>query len=108
MNRIILDTDIGSDTDDAVALAVAMNSPEIKLEGVTTVYGDVQLRARLVKKLLQLGGREDIAIYPGLSETLLRNRDVWWAGHEGEGIVDGSELIESKGHAVDFIIKTIM
>ncbi len=50
MQRIILDTDIGTDVDDALALALALRSPEIVLEGVTTVYGDVDIRARLVKK----------------------------------------------------------
>jgi purine nucleosidase len=105
--RIILDTDIGTDPDDAIALSLAMISPEIHLDGITTVYGDVDTRNRLARKLLQLGGRDEVPIYNGIKETLLLNRDVWWAGHEGEGVLKGDEPVKSEGHAVDFIVKTI-
>ena len=44
--RLVLDTDIGTDVDDVLALAVLLGSPELRLAGVTTVYGDVLLRAR--------------------------------------------------------------
>ncbi len=49
---IILDTDIGTDIDDAFALALVLTSPELELLGVTTVSGDTQARARLAAKLL--------------------------------------------------------
>lgn len=108
LTRIIIDTDIGSDPDDSVALALAMRSPEIVFEGITTVYGDVDLRARLAQKMLNLGGVGHIPIYTGIRESLLRNRDVWWGGHEGEGVLEGGEPTESAGHAVDFIVDTVM
>ena len=44
---IVLDTDIGTDIDDAFALALIMKCPELDLVGVTTVSGDTQARARL-------------------------------------------------------------
>ena len=44
---VLLDTDIGDDIDDALALALALRSPEIELTGITTVFGDTRLRARL-------------------------------------------------------------
>jgi inosine-uridine nucleoside N-ribohydrolase len=53
---IILDTDIGTDIDDAFALALIVNSPELELLGVTTVSGDTQARARLAAKLLWEAG----------------------------------------------------
>jgi purine nucleosidase len=53
---IILDTDIGGDIDDAFALALIINSPELELLGVTTVAGDTQARARLAAKLLWEAG----------------------------------------------------
>jgi len=53
---IILDTDIGTDIDDAFALALIINSPELELLGVTTVAGDTQARARLAAKLLWEAG----------------------------------------------------
>jgi len=55
---IILDTDIGSDIDDAFALALIIKSPELELLGVTTVSGDTQARARLAAKMLwEAGGK---------------------------------------------------
>jgi inosine-uridine nucleoside N-ribohydrolase len=60
----ILDTDIGDDIDDAFALALALRSPELKLLGVTTTYGDTELRARLVDRYLSAVGA-DIPIAAG-------------------------------------------
>ncbi|AIQ12995.1 nucleoside hydrolase [Paenibacillus durus] len=109
MNRLIIDTDIGSDIDDAMALALAMKSPELVLEGVTTVYGNADLRARMVTKMLQHGGREDVRVYAGLDRPLLGNREIWMAGHEGKGLIEeGESLPYEERHAVDFIIDTIM
>jgi len=48
----ILDTDIGDDIDDAFALALVLRSPELKLLGITTAFGDTELRARLVERYL--------------------------------------------------------
>ncbi len=106
--RMILDTDIATDVDDAMALALAMRSPEIVLEGVTTVYGDVRLRASLAKKLLHLGGRGEVPVMAGIEKPLLHNREVWWPGHEGEGVLGDGDVPFDDEHAVDFIIRTIM
>ena len=54
MQRIILDTDIGTNADDAVALSLVLKSPEIQLEGITTVYGDVHKRGAIAQHILQL------------------------------------------------------
>ena len=54
MKRILIDTDIGTDVDDAMALSPAALSPELILEGVTTVHGDAPLRARIARRLLML------------------------------------------------------
>jgi purine nucleosidase len=48
----ILDTDIGDDIDDAFALALLLRSPEVELLGITTAFGDTDLRARLVDRFL--------------------------------------------------------
>lgn len=53
---ILLDTDIGTDIDDAFALALIVASPELDLVGVTTVSGDTQARARLAAKMLWEAG----------------------------------------------------
>ncbi|MGN6564690.1 MAG: nucleoside hydrolase, partial [Thermomicrobiales bacterium] len=60
--RVILDTDIGTDVDDCLALALLLGSPEVQLEGVTCVYGDVLLRARMALKLLALRDRRDVPV----------------------------------------------
>ena len=53
-HRIILDTDIGTDVDDALALAFAIRHPEIDLAAVTTVSGDTRLRGQIAARLLAL------------------------------------------------------
>lgn len=63
--KIILDTDIGDDIDDALALALALEMPEIELLGVTTVFLDTQRRARIAKKMLHLWGKE-VPVYAGI------------------------------------------
>lgn len=67
---VLLDTDIGDDIDDALALALALRSPEIELQGVTTVFGDTHLRARLAQHLLRVLGRDDIPVAAGISTPL--------------------------------------
>ena len=65
--KIILDTDIGDDIDDAFALGLALNSPEIQLVGVTTAWGDTALRARLVNRLLQETKNGGIPVAEGIA-----------------------------------------
>lgn len=67
----LLDTDIGDDIDDALALALALRSPEIDLIGVTTVFGDTHLRARLAAHVLHTFGRHDIPVAAGISTPML-------------------------------------
>jgi inosine-uridine nucleoside N-ribohydrolase len=62
----ILDTDIGDDIDDAFALALALRSPELKILGITTAFGDTELRARLVDRYLRAVGRSDIPVAAGI------------------------------------------
>ena len=62
----ILDTDIGDDIDDGFALGLALQSPEIRLLGITTAYGDTDLRAKLVGRFLGSICRFDINVIPGV------------------------------------------
>ena len=64
-HAVLIDTDIGDDIDDALALALSLRSPEIELHGVTTVFGDTQRRARLASHLLHVFGRENIPVAAG-------------------------------------------
>jgi inosine-uridine nucleoside N-ribohydrolase len=64
--KIIVDTDIGDDIDDAFALALAMRSPELEILGITTAWGNTELRARLVQRFLKENGAPDISIAAGV------------------------------------------
>jgi purine nucleosidase len=63
---VILDTDIGDDIDDAFALALILRSPEFKLLGIQTAFGDTELRARLVDRYLSAVGRTGIPVLAGV------------------------------------------
>ena len=63
--KIIIDTDIGDDVDDAFALALAIQSPELEILGVTTTFGDTETRAKIVDRLLGEVGRAEIPILEG-------------------------------------------
>lgn len=74
--NVIIDTDIGDDIDDAAALCIAMQSPELHILGVTTVFKDTRKRARIAKRLLRLGGHGEIPVYAGASRPL-KNKEVY-------------------------------
>lgn len=104
---VILDTDIGTDVDDCLALGVIFGSPELALAGVTCVYGDVALRARMVRKLLRLRGVAGVPVIAGERLPLLRKRSVYWAGHEGVGLLEpgDDDLAPDGDDAVGFILR---
>ncbi len=108
--RVILDTDIGTDVDDCVALALTLRSPELRLEGVTCVYGDVLLRARMVLKLLRLSGCGHVPVMTGARRPLLGRVPVYWAGHEGRGLLEPEDdaLLPDSEPAPDFIARKVM
>ena len=68
--KILLDTDLGSDIDDAVCLAYLLANPRCELLGITTVTGEPEQRARLASVLCNIAGR-DVPIYPGAARPLL-------------------------------------
>lgn len=105
---LVLDTDIGSDVDDALALGVILGSPELNLLGITTVYGDTMLRARLARRLCRLAGQPlAVRVVPGSSGTLT-GREVWWAGHEGAGFSDlADEPIDDGTAVADYLAETV-
>jgi purine nucleosidase len=64
--KIIIDTDIGDDVDDAFAVGLALTSPEVQILGITTAWGDTQLRARLVDRLLLETASANIPVAEGI------------------------------------------
>ena len=115
MQKIILDTDIGDDIDDALALAFAIMSDKIEILGVTTVFRNAEQRAELACCLLETLGRTDIPVYAGIGKTLLQSIPDWEqvaATHQPrqmEVLKKQQPSIQPKpGNAVDFIIDTVM
>jgi inosine-uridine nucleoside N-ribohydrolase len=70
VTKVILDTDIGSDIDDAVCLAYLLAQPACQLLGITTVSGEPEKRAMLASALCRAAG-QDLPIYPGAASPLL-------------------------------------
>jgi len=77
--KVVLDTDIGDDIDDAYALALLVNLPNAKLLGVTTTFGETQKRAELAAKLLHVYGRDDVPVYAGRIGSAKMGRQYEWA-----------------------------
>ncbi len=72
--KILIDTDIGGDIDDALALALALNSPEVEIVGITTVYLANEWRANLTKNMLKIYDRADTPVAIGAGKPL----NGWW------------------------------
>ncbi|PYV84944.1 MAG: nucleoside hydrolase [Acidobacteria bacterium] len=99
--KIIIDTDIGDDIDDAFAVALALRSPELQILGISTAFGDVETRAKLVDRLLGEAGRQDIPVAIGVhtdSKTSFGQRPYAEGGHF---------VRASHPAAVDFILDQI-
>jgi pyrimidine-specific ribonucleoside hydrolase len=108
---IILDCDPGHD--DAIALLLALASPELDLLGVTTVSGNQTLDKTTANaiRILDFAGRADVPVHAGADAPFVRQRDV--AAHvHGESGLDGPELPPpsrppAAQHAVDFLAEQI-
>jgi len=106
MRKVIFDTDIGSDIDDAVALAYLLSHPQCDLLGITIVSGDVRKRAEIAYAVCRAYGR-DVAIYEGIGPALgdgpgQPNVPHWDAvADRVDGYVPNSE------HAVDWMRRTL-
>jgi purine nucleosidase len=95
MRPLVLDTDIGTDVDDLLALLLILAEPAVDLVGVTTVHGDTELRARIVQAILDRLGRPSIPVVAGERATL-SGTPVDWKGHEGQGI-DQLPIYQARG-----------
>jgi inosine-uridine nucleoside N-ribohydrolase len=109
--KILLDCDPGHD--DAIALLLALASPEVDLVGITTVHGNQTLPKTTVNalKLLEFTGRTDVPVAAGADRPIVREPFVAEYVH-GESGMDGPALPEpttapDPRHAVEFIADTI-
>src|SRR5205807_7156554 len=77
--KVILDTDIGDDVDDAYALALLCSLPNAKLVGVTTAFGETGKRAQIAAKLLKVLGRPEVPVCAGRPNSNKIGRQYEWA-----------------------------
>ena len=110
--KIIIDTDPGQD--DAVAIMLALGSPELDVLGITAVAGNVPLRLteKNARKICELAGRPETKVFAGAICPLVRALETAEHVHGKTGL-NGPELPEPKmklqeQHAVDFIVETLM
>lgn len=97
--KIIIDTDIGSDIDDAFAVALAVKSPELEILGVSAATGDTHSRAKLLDRLLGELGRSEVPVAEGISSK---------GGLSQQLYADGGHFAkESHPVAIDFILDQI-
>lgn len=87
-HAIVLDTDMGTDVDDAMCLALALASPEIELAAVVTVSGDTRRRAEVSKRLLEMAGRSDVPVFAGRGAPQTAGATFAVTGREGDGILE--------------------
>lgn len=110
--KIIIDTDPGQD--DALAILLALASPELDVLGITAVAGNVplDLTKTNARKICELAGRPDVKVFAGADRPLMRALVTAENVHGKTGL-DGPDLPEpamplQKQHAVDFIIETLL
>lgn len=104
--KVILDTDIGTDIDDAICLSYLLANPNCDLLGITTVTGEPENRAMIASSLCILAGK-DVPIYPGSAEPLIIKQQ--------QKIAQQAKSLEKwnhknnfpKGQAIEFMRRTI-
>jgi len=111
VTRVLLDCDTGHD--DAIALLLALASPELELLGVTSVAGNSSVDKTTANaiRVLELAGRSDVPVAKGADRPLVREQFVAAYVH-GESGLDGPDLPPPQGapidrHAVDFLADRI-
>jgi len=102
---VLLDTDLGSDVDDAIALALLLACPELRLVAVTTVAADVRGRAWAAARLLGLAGRSEVEVCAGAREALVRKGRFVWREIETEGYPSGPDAKLSEEPAAERIVR---
>jgi len=98
--KVIIDTDLGTDWDDAMALMYALRIPKIEILGITTNYGIPKLRAKVIQKILDAYEKQNpeknkIPVISGASRPLGTHRELMLYGHEGQPFFNSKELKEN-------------
>ena len=111
--KVILDTDNGDDIDDLFTLYILLNDPKFEVIGIISSYLNTPLRARQIRHVLKLKGREDIPVFAGCGQTIKGLHDrpsniVFWQYSE---VLDKKEYFNLKDSpdgelAIDFLIES--
>jgi purine nucleosidase len=98
--KVIIDTDIGDDVDDAFALALAVKSPELQVLGISTAFGETEARAKIVDRFLAEVGKSEIPVLVGKAagKTPMSQRRYGEEGHFAKS---------SHGDATEFLLQQI-
>jgi inosine-uridine nucleoside N-ribohydrolase len=119
-HRVIVDTDFAlPPQDDGLALALALNSPELEIVGITTVAGNFNLlRANAdVLRMLEITRRENLPVHPGAKRPLVHVKDDFAATHYGTWWSDDPAPTPPGGFAkkaleaetaADFMVRAVM
>lgn len=115
MIKIIFDTDIGDDIDDAFALALAGSLKKLDIIAVTTVFRETQLRAKQAKKLLETIGLQEVPVYAGIKQPIKEQVHLFERDKVNDrGIIEPCQYDESyedmfvsEVSAVDLIIEQV-
>jgi len=107
MEKVLLDTDIGSDIDDSFCLGYLLSQPKCDLLGITTVSGEAEKRAGMASVMCKAAGRSGIPIYAGIEQPLLLPQQQPVA-HQA-GVLDKwpHDAHFPKGEAIEFMRRTI-
>lgn len=111
--KLVVDTDIGSDIDDALALLLLLHLADAELVGLTTVYGKVDLRARIARGILEVADRQ-VPVIVGEGQPMRPAFPVWHTGLEGVGLLNEADLAAShptldiSENAPAFIVENVL
>lgn len=105
--RVVIDTDIGDDVDDALAIAMAIKSRKLQVAGITTMGKFASNRAVLAQKVLEVCDAAFIPVYAGIETPIVKRMEEY----EDElpclcGKLD-SDYVKSELHAVNFLVQTL-
>jgi purine nucleosidase len=125
--RVIIDTDPsagvpGADVDDVLALAWALGCPDLVVEGITVVAGNVELAEAVTSALqtLEVLGRADVPVYAGAARPLVRDREeitAFLRARRDDSLAHAlwrdvppptAALAPRPGRAAEYIVETVM
>ncbi|MBX2860669.1 MAG: nucleoside hydrolase [Vampirovibrio sp.] len=105
---VFIDTDIGSDVDDALALLTLLGSQKVEVIGISTVNSNTQKRAAVALRLLELAGHPDVPVAAGIGSTLLRQKQPRnWEKQLSQHLDHPPVRKPSAMHGVDLMIQTV-